>query len=474
MPRPKNLTPSYLCHKRSGQAFVVIDGKQISLGRHDSPESRQKYDQIVAQWLANGRKSPAAKQPEKADNRPTLASLILAYWEDYAAAGEAIAAEKASVRLTLRHLNHFFGAMPLEEFGPNSLRAFRDLMIKPLDYNHRTTGERFTSAVGWTRAHTGRQIGRIKRMFRWGVAHEMVAAAKLDALCKLEALPKHIETTPDRPLVVAVDKEHVQQIFDELSPQLQAILKLQLITGARGNELLTMRLKDIDTSRQTWIYAPSKHKTQWRGHAREIPLDPDCQEIIRPFMTGRAVDAYIFSPSEAEAGRRERMHEARKTPDNCGNRPGSNKSDAPKRPAGDRYTPASYRRAVQRACAKVFAPPADLARQQVPAKNRRTMKRWESKAEWRERLGPEKWSKLQQWMKSNRFHPHQIRHTVAQEFTREYGLDNCRAMLGWRDLKMPDRYKGHDRKVVLDIAEQWYKKRHEAEKASDGFKRKIG
>ena len=49
-------TPSYRCHKPSGQAVVTLAGKDHYLGRHGSPESRQAYERLVAEWLANRRR----------------------------------------------------------------------------------------------------------------------------------------------------------------------------------------------------------------------------------------------------------------------------------------------------------------------------------------------------------------------------------------------------------------------------------
>ena len=40
--------PSYRLHKASGQAVVVLNGTSIYLGPFDSPESRARYDRVVA------------------------------------------------------------------------------------------------------------------------------------------------------------------------------------------------------------------------------------------------------------------------------------------------------------------------------------------------------------------------------------------------------------------------------------------
>ena len=49
---PPKRKPSYLLHQRSGQARVRIDGKDHYLGPYESPESRERYDALIAQWMA--------------------------------------------------------------------------------------------------------------------------------------------------------------------------------------------------------------------------------------------------------------------------------------------------------------------------------------------------------------------------------------------------------------------------------------
>ena len=53
-------TPKYRLHKATGCAVVTLDGRDIYLGRHGTAESRAKYDELVARWLANGRRLPRA------------------------------------------------------------------------------------------------------------------------------------------------------------------------------------------------------------------------------------------------------------------------------------------------------------------------------------------------------------------------------------------------------------------------------
>ena len=45
----------YRRHKATGRAFVELGGRRIYLGAYGSPESRQLYDQTLAEWTLAGR-----------------------------------------------------------------------------------------------------------------------------------------------------------------------------------------------------------------------------------------------------------------------------------------------------------------------------------------------------------------------------------------------------------------------------------
>jgi hypothetical protein len=47
--------PAYCHHKSRDQAYVRFGSEMIYLGRYDSPESREKYDLITAEWMLAGR-----------------------------------------------------------------------------------------------------------------------------------------------------------------------------------------------------------------------------------------------------------------------------------------------------------------------------------------------------------------------------------------------------------------------------------
>ena len=67
--------PPYRLHKSSGRGYVNLNRRRVYLGRYDLPESRAKYDRLVAEWLANGRQ----RQVDPASL--TVNELALQYWQ---------------------------------------------------------------------------------------------------------------------------------------------------------------------------------------------------------------------------------------------------------------------------------------------------------------------------------------------------------------------------------------------------------
>lgn len=52
MPRSQKLDPKYRHHRSSGQAYVVINGKDVWLGTYGSKGSRNKYHAVLSEWIA--------------------------------------------------------------------------------------------------------------------------------------------------------------------------------------------------------------------------------------------------------------------------------------------------------------------------------------------------------------------------------------------------------------------------------------
>jgi integrase len=437
MPKLKNnVNPQYRLHKQSGQAIVTIGGRDTLLGKYESPHSRQKYEQLVFEWRAAGRQFPKPRQDK------TISELLVPYREHvimyYRRHDGTPTGEDDTIRAALRPLRKLYGSMPAADFGPLQLEALREYMIHP-------PGGR----QGLARTTANKQIGRVRAFFRWAVAKGHLTGAVLEGLRAVAPLKKGRTDARETEAVRPVPEPYIHAVIPHVSPQVAALIRLQLLTAARPGELVQLRAVDIDRSGRLWVYTPPHHKTEHCGLPREIFINAKAQAVLAPFLKPNLA-APVFSPAEAETDRRRRRHVERKTPMSCGNVPGNAHRTVPTRPPGESYTVDSYRRAIQRGCDDAFPPPEELARTEVKGKKG---SRWETPAEWRARLGPDAWAKLRQWQKDHRWHPHQLRHNAATEIRREHGLDMARIILGQRSLEVAEIYAEADKAKAMRVME---------------------
>jgi integrase len=62
------------------------------------------------------------------------------------------------------------------------------------------------------------------------------------------------------------------------------MIKLQRLTAMRPAELCGMRGCDIDRTQPVWIYRPEHHKTEHKNKSRIVPIGPQAQLLLRPFL----------------------------------------------------------------------------------------------------------------------------------------------------------------------------------------------
>ena len=440
MSRLARLAPAYRRHAASGQAVVTLDGRDHYLGTHGTKASKLEYDRLIGEWLANGRRlaTGATGDTTVVELAAAFMTHARAYYRDPDGTTAREADNYANVLRPVSPLIRLYGRKSAADFGPLALKAIRENMI----------------ASGWCRSNINRQIARIRHVFKWGAENELVPASIFHGLTAVSGLragrSEAREAEPVRPVADVM----VDQTLPCLPPTVAAMVRLQLVTGMRPGEVCAMSTGSIDRTGPVWTYRPAQHKTAHHGHAREVALGPQAQEVLRPYLKLDA-DAFIFSPSESEARRHEAAHEARLidgTPLSCGNRPGTNVVGRPRRTPGDRYEPGAYARAIERACDDAFPAPAELQRLRVPAHGRKTQAtRWETKQEWRARLGEDGWKRLQTWRHEHRWHPHQLRHTAATKLRKLYGIEAARLILGHKSAAMTEIYAEADASKAQEI-----------------------
>lgn len=290
MTRHRN--PKYRHYKPKNLGLVVIDGKAHYLGRYDSPESWEKYHRLLAGCHTGPPPKSIPDDPVGSALR-SIDELLVNYWDrrvvHYYVNDGRPTSEQDNIRQALRFLRRLYGQSMARDFGPLALKAVRQSMIE----------------AGRCRRLINQDVHRIRAIFRWAAGEELYPGDHLAALAAVEALRKGRSAAKDRPPINPVDESVVLATLPHLSPQVAAMVRLQLLTAARLGEVAAIRPRDLDRSdSETWVYRPESHKTQHHGRERVIVLGPRARAVLGPWL-GREPDAYCFArPRSWPSGRR--------------------------------------------------------------------------------------------------------------------------------------------------------------------------
>lgn len=409
MPRLVRTVPAYQKHRASGQAVVSLNGHDYYLGPYGTKASKIEYDRLIGEWLQNGRQL----RPTQIDGGLAIVELIAAYLrhvhEYYRKPDGTPTSEVADITLSLRPLKALYGRKPCDEFGPTALKVVRQKMITD----------------GLSRKIINQRIGRVKRMFKWGAASELVPASIPQALSMVEGLKLGRSDARETAPILPVADSVVDATILHLPEVVADMVRLQRLTGCRPAEVCAVRPCDLDRTADVWTYQLASHKTQHHGKERTIYVGPQAQAVLLRYLA-RDAQAYCFRPCDSEEKRRAAAHAARKTPLSCGNRPGSNRvSRKRQRPPGESYNARSYHRAIRTACAKAFPIPNDIANDAQAA------------AKWR----ADHW-----WA------PNQLRHAAATEIRRSFGLEAAQIVLGHSKADVTQVYAERDAAKGIEVA----------------------
>lgn len=391
---PSKHIPTYRLHRPTGQAVVTLRcsatgrRRDVYLGQHDTAESRVEYGKALARWEDAGRVLDGAevtpRVPKRAVRADSVAALVLAYWRERKAAGIS-EAQLGAIHVTLRVLRSSAGRMRAVDFGPKALLEVREAMVER----------------GWARGTVNARVRIVQQAFRFGVVAELVPVEIHQALKCVEPLRRGQQGVREGKRVLPVPDADVAAVEPHVSPQVWALIRLQLLTGARPGELVGLRAVDLDTAGKVWQATLTSHKSAYRGRPRTVLFGPAAQAVLKPFLAGRPIVQPLFSPKEGNAARKAQGAKAGRRKD----QPESPRATS--RTIGDAYTVASYRCAIERACAVA---------------------------------GVDRWT------------PHRLRHNAARRFRREAGIDTAAVVLGHSDARLTaEVYAEADAEKARDV-----------------------
>ena len=355
--------------------MVKLAGRFVYLGAFGSEEAQQKYRRVVAEFQATG---GVVAVPVV-----TVDHVIAGYWrhaEVYYRKNGKPTSELSVLRLAMRHLHELYGSLLATDFGPLKLKACRERMID----------------AGLARTTINGFVSRIRQAYRWAVENELVPGPVLQGLQAVSGLKRGRSRAKECEPVRPVDRGAVEAMLPHVARQVAAMVELQWLTGMSPQEVVQMRMAEIDRGGRVWIYRPRDHKVEHHGVDRVIPLGPKAQEVLASFLSLDPVAA-LFSPKDAEKERRAAMRAVRKTKVWPSHSSRARKARSGSKDQGLRecYDSNSYRRAIARGC---------------------------------ESAGIPSWS------------PNQLRHSAATRIRKEMGIEVAQAVLGHRQLETTQVY----------------------------------
>ncbi len=407
MARPKSALPQMRAHL-SGQAFVRIDDRNFYLGKYGSPESLARYAVLIAEYQANQLTLPKGFDIREIDARAALlltkeVELPSEHLENNPIQIKHLA-ESYRIFIAKRYaesqselhrlsqvcdeLSQFDGELLIADYGPRALQRQRQRWID----------------AELARVYVNRLVNCTRRMFKWGVAEELVTESTWTRLRSVDALRCGQTDAPETNAVTPVPIEVVRKTAVELSPVLKSMLVVHITTGMRPSELCNMRPCDIDRTGLVWMYRPVKHKTSNKGKARAIPIIGDAREEITNYLN-RDPKSFCFSPKESVA-----WWQSIKRADRVSKVQPSQVSRAkenPRKGPGERFDANSYRQSIQRAAL---------------------------------RAGVESW------------HRYQIRHLAATTVRDALGPEAAQALLGHSHISMTEHYAKVSEKKAIEAA----------------------
>ncbi len=315
----KKRVPKYAHHKPSGQARVRIDGKDIYLGVHGSPESHQRYSELLGEW------SRSNCNPVKDVKVRELTQLYIEHCKVYYRKNGVVTGEVNNIKAAIKYLNQNFRNILAKDFDALKLEAVREKMI----------------GAGLARTTINNNISKLKSMFKWGANKKLIDNMVYLELSCLPGLKAGRSLARETDGVKPVPEAFVDAVEPFVSSPVWTMIQLQLLSGMRPGEVLQMRACDLTMTDDSWEYRPQSHKTQHRNKSRIVHLGKQSQELIRPYLTTE-LEAYLFNP---ERGRSEFISKAYRENAKVFVRNGRT-----------RYSTQGYYSAIKRACEAANVP----------------------------------------------------------------------------------------------------------------------
>jgi integrase len=286
--------PKLKRHKATGQACcewqVANERKVRYFGKWGTPEAEREYTRFQLEWATRlVKKSPVAL------GESLLVCELVEQWLHYCETGDdgeggyqkrgELTSEIYAQRAAMNCLLAAYAATPVDEFGPEQLRAVRKGIIER----------------GLARKTINGYQTRIVQMFGWGVGRQMVPANVWDTLKQVGRLQKGKTPARDPVRKKAAAWADVEATFPHLHTNeecraiLESLVRVHWLVGGRPEDLVSLRPCDLDRTGDVWSYSPEAHKNEHREQELTYWIGPKAQAILAPLLVGKSATDPVFT-----------------------------------------------------------------------------------------------------------------------------------------------------------------------------------
>ena len=293
--------PKLKTHKATGQACCEWQtGGERNVryfGKAGGAEAERAYARFQLEWATRlVRRSPVSPGDS------VLVCELVEAWLDYCETGDdgeggylkrgKLTSGIHAQRAAMNYLAAGFAAANVEEFGPDQLRAVRKGMID---------AKLARKTINGYQAH-------IVQMFGWGVGRRLVPAEVWQTLKQVGRLQKGKTPAPDMPKKRAAAWADVEAVFPHLHQDpacravLEAVVRVHWLLGGRPQDLVTMRVGDIDRGEDVWLYRVDANKNEHREQDLSYWIGPKARAILAPLLDGKRPADPVFGYPAKEGG----------------------------------------------------------------------------------------------------------------------------------------------------------------------------
>ncbi|MAE39579.1 MAG: hypothetical protein CML07_01405, partial [Psychrobacter sp.] len=156
--------------KSGTYGYAIFDGIRENYGREDDPQTRVRFAEDLALWIANGRQFPADEENQQL----AVQELVDRYRADLEGEHGDGWFKLGGIRVSyaLDALVGLYGTERARDFGPRKLKIVRQHMVD----------------AKLCRKEINARIGRVRACFAWGVAEELLPRELAHALACVKGL----------------------------------------------------------------------------------------------------------------------------------------------------------------------------------------------------------------------------------------------------------------------------------------------